>query len=643
MRKVSAFAVFKSKKEKGDTPRSVNNDSIDNTDLKRASSTPSITDSAKQLKGKKVLRVLKGGSLRNSIRTTPKKRPTILKASNDVAMDTDAGSVKLTSLKSNSDIKPSTKKAIDKRSDDTPKLPPRAIKPRKDATITLPPKGKPLVTSPKAKNTDLNTSGQKSKSSLKSPKVNSPKPQAKVLPNGKAETLSPKAVNGENIVLHATNKTATQNNITSPKSNVKSPKSAASSETKPAGIKSPKLNGKRPIEDNDSGPNKKKRVEKHDCTPEDVTNPSFDEEDSVLPYMYDSREEARKIFKCVIHPVKPEKFFKELWERKPLLVKRHLAQYNDGWFSTAELDRILRENGCSVRLLNPQTYSQNVWKLLSVLQEYFNCCVGANVYLTPAGTQGFAPHFDDIEAFILQLEGKKHWRLYSPRTDSETLPRYSSGNFKDEGLGEPILEVTLEPGDLLYFPRGTIHQGRTLEDNHSLHITVSCYQKNTWGDLFEKLIPRALQIAIDEDVEFRKGLPRDYLHYMGIANSEAESPQRKAFLLEKLCSIYGGGEKWDPVKSCVTKHVEIEPDTHVKIIRKGVIRIYHSLDNVRLFHATEPQYLEIAAELAPAVEYLLHSYPEFVSLGVVTSLYEKGILITGEPLEPLDSDPDDEH
>ena len=36
-------------------------------------------------------------------------------------------------------------------------------------------------------------------------------------------------------------------------------------------------------------------------------------------------------------------------------------------------------------------------------------------YLTPAHSQGFAPHYDDIEAFVLQLEGKKHWRLYSPR------------------------------------------------------------------------------------------------------------------------------------------------------------------------------------------------------------------------------------
>ena len=37
------------------------------------------------------------------------------------------------------------------------------------------------------------------------------------------------------------------------------------------------------------------------------------------------------------------------------------------------------------------------------------------MYLTPAGTQGFAPHYDDIEAFVLQLEGQKHWKVYNPR------------------------------------------------------------------------------------------------------------------------------------------------------------------------------------------------------------------------------------
>lgn len=36
-------------------------------------------------------------------------------------------------------------------------------------------------------------------------------------------------------------------------------------------------------------------------------------------------------------------------------------------------------------------------------------------------------------------------------------------------------------------------------------------------------MPRALQVAIEEDVDFRKGLPRDYMDVMGIANSDIVS------------------------------------------------------------------------------------------------------------------------
>ena len=33
-----------------------------------------------------------------------------------------------------------------------------------------------------------------------------------------------------------------------------------------------------------------------------------------------------------------------------------------------------------------------------------------------------------------------------------------AGNFTEKDLGKPILDTVLDPGDLLYFPRGTIHQ-----------------------------------------------------------------------------------------------------------------------------------------------------------------------------------------
>ncbi|XP_033115926.1 ribosomal oxygenase 1-like [Anneissia japonica] len=439
----------------------------------------------------------------------------------------------------------------------------------------------------------------------------------------------------------------------------------------------------------------------------------------------DSGEEAEKLFEWMIGPVEPEKFFKNLWERKPLLVKRHMPDYNSIWFSTEELNRILREediqftvnldvttytdgrrethnpqgrahapvvwdyyqNGCSVRFLNPQTFSRPVWKLLSTLQEFFSCGVGANVYLTPPGSQGFAPHFDDIEAFVVQLEGKKRWRLYSPRSDAESLPRFSSTNFSQDEIGDPILDVVLEAGDLLYFPRGIIHQADTPEDSHSLHMTVSTYQRNTWGDLLEKMMPQALKIAFAEDPEFRKSLPRDYTQYMGVANSESNDPNQLHFIQhvghliskliayapvhgaadqmavkflhdslppminrdEKPLSVFGAGAQWRNGKVEDEQQI-FTMSTQIKLIRRTCIRlvmeddavlVYYNLDNAKVYHGKPPQSFEIPAEAAPAVECLLKAYPEYVpikslpaagemedkQIEIAQVLFEKGILL----------------
>lgn len=41
---------------------------------------------------------------------------------------------------------------------------------------------------------------------------------------------------------------------------------------------------------------------------------------------------------------------------------------------------------------------------------------------------------------------------------------------------------------------------------------------------------------------------------------------------ERDCSIHGHGEKWDAEGGRVVGTVELDPDTEVKIIRKGVLR-----------------------------------------------------------------------
>eukprot|EP00794_Sanderia_malayensis_P020471 gene20471-22487_t len=424
-----------------------------------------------------------------------------------------------------------------------------------------------------------------------------------------------------------------------------------------------------------------------------------------------------EVLHWLIKPVNPKKFFRDVWEKKPLFIKRRQPAYNDGWFSTKELDSILRENivkfGENLDVTtykdgqretpNPpgrayssvvwdfyKSFSESMWKLTSILQEYFGVFVGANIYLTPPGSQGFSPHYDDIEAFILQLEGRKHWKLYSPRNITESLPRYSSENFTQDEVGEPILDKILEPGDCLYFPRGFIHQAKTTDDAHSLHITLSVYQKNTWGDFLERLIPVALQTAIDEDVEFRKGLPIGYMNHVGVSNSDKATSERSDFLKriqqlimklatyapidaaadqmaagyihctsppllteeELRCSVQGNGAFWDNER--VHGEAKLTSASEVRLIRPGIARlviedgcaiIYHTMGNAKVAGPSSAALsITLPLEEADAAEHLLNSYPDYVSVDsvplasyedkirIVKCLYSHGILRTRHPL-----------
>jgi hypothetical protein len=51
-----------------------------------------------------------------------------------------------------------------------------------------------------------------------------------------------------------------------------------------------------------------------------------------------------------------------------------------------------------------------------------------------------------------------------------------------ESLGDPVLEVELCVGDVLYMPRGTVHQA-TAQTADSSHLTISTYQRCSYADL----------------------------------------------------------------------------------------------------------------------------------------------------------------
>ncbi|CAG9865116.1 unnamed protein product [Phyllotreta striolata] len=450
----------------------------------------------------------------------------------------------------------------------------------------------------------------------------------------------------------------------------------------------------------------------------------------------DPTPEVLKLFKWLIAPLKPKEFLEKYWETEAFHQQRNSGDYYKCILTTERLDSVFREhplyytrnvdvvsyengvkevhneegrvvasalydyysNGCSIRILNPQTYVQKVHYLITALQEYFGSMVGVNVYLTPAGSQGFAPHYDDIEAFVLQLEGRKHWKLYKPK-GSDVLARDSSANLKHEDIGEPFMEATLNAGDLLYFPRGTIHEARTDSEAHSLHITVSVYQRNSYADLLEHILPKALQEASLNNVEFRKGLPLNYLKYSGFVNRGLKSEKRKSLIenVNKLIdtlkeyvnvdlaadalgrrlmydsmppflsteeanftSKYDGDFMQD---GKIVNRIEIGMDTQIRLVRFYCLRlvvdgdsakIYYSTENAKYYHGEEEQFLSIDLGLVPCIKKLQRMYPNYIEVedlpiedGVakaqlVSDLWERGLLVTNGPL-PLAFGDDDDH
>lgn len=155
------------------------------------------------------------------------------------------------------------------------------------------------------------------------------------------------------------------------------------------------------------------------------------------------------------------------------------------------------DRGKSVVVMSMQHRWLPIAALCRGLEAEFHCPVHANLYLTPAGSQGFSAHYDPHEVFALQLDGVKYWRLYDR---AEPFPMADTVRMPESGLGIPR-EVRLRPGDLLYIPRGHVHDAYT-NDQSSLHLTVGI-NVYRWAELLHN----ALASATREDVRLRESIP----------------------------------------------------------------------------------------------------------------------------------------
>ena len=252
----------------------------------------------------------------------------------------------------------------------------------------------------------------------------------------------------------------------------------------------------------------------------------------------------------LLAPMMVDAFFAGYWEREVLHIKRNDAHFYDGLLSLRDVERIVATGGLRYPALQlskggsflpPEAFCRDVrsgeivfsgvpdldrlqaafqsgatlslpgfhraWRPLAELagefESYFNHGVHTNIYLTPRQSQGFDPHYDTHEVFVLQLSGRKHWKIFDSLVD---LPHQSQPFHPTMYRpSAPTLELDLEPGDLLYVPRGVVHTTQTL-DEASAHVTlgISVYT-------YIEMLTIWLQ-GLKNHASARRGLPPGFLN-----------------------------------------------------------------------------------------------------------------------------------
>jgi hypothetical protein len=233
---------------------------------------------------------------------------------------------------------------------------------------------------------------------------------------------------------------------------------------------------------------------------------------------------------------------------KGSLIKRNGEKgLPQGWALRSGLIKALRM-GYSLQLLHAEHWVRSLARFVLTITKRTQAISSTNVYITPPGHQvGTSPHTDFTGIWIVQLNGRKRWKLWVKK--GVLLPVYlrhiigrdEDDDIDEDMLGKPILDVVLKPGDLLWFPRGCIHttstEGSIWEDNTntsakemgeeelltktSMHLTTHMARLHDFGgmeqllltalngnenSLFESRWTETLNEMVEEDIDYRRGI-----------------------------------------------------------------------------------------------------------------------------------------
>jgi ribosomal protein L16 Arg81 hydroxylase len=172
---------------------------------------------------------------------------------------------------------------------------------------------------------------------------------------------------------------------------------------------------------------------------------------------------------------------------------------DDGPFLWIDLDSVVREirMGATLVVDSIDECSTTLRKLADALEWKLSESIHANIYASFHTTRGLDTHWDNHGVFIVGLAGTKRWRVFEPTESSPCCFTPTA----DRPAGPPFWEGLLQPGDVMYIPRGWWHDATPLGEP-VIHLTMGI-GRNTGVELGKWLAAR----LTDSDL-MRADLPR---------------------------------------------------------------------------------------------------------------------------------------
>ncbi|OCH04828.1 cupin domain-containing protein [Aliivibrio fischeri] len=190
-----------------------------------------------------------------------------------------------------------------------------------------------------------------------------------------------------------------------------------------------------------------------------------------------------------------QEFLSEYWQKKPVIIKggfenfqdpvtpeelagltlendvdsRFISNANNEWKAehgplSEDLYETLGETNWSIIVQAANHWHEGAAELFKPFKQMPNWLFDDIMisYSVPHG--GVGPHIDQYDVFIIQGQGKRHWRVGDI---GEYQEEHRHSALKQITGFEPIIDQILEPGDILYIPPGFPHDGYALEPSMS--------------------------------------------------------------------------------------------------------------------------------------------------------------------------------